>query len=142
MAPSTVSRDLLREARARLEEWEADARERAYTDLFEGEDPALSAGELATLDRIDSDLARRGEGGLWGVDEYGIVAGETLGTGQPRVVCTYHPEIPLETIRGTGSLDESTRAAFNDALWAYCERVAAAIQDDLDAFLRASRSGE
>jgi hypothetical protein len=140
--PSTAGKDLLRGARTRLDEWKIDARDRAYADLFEGPEAALSGEELRLLDRIDSELARRGGDGLWGSDEYGIVAGETLGTGEPRVVCTYHPEIPLETVRGVGGLDESSRAAFNDVLWDYCERVAAVIQDDLDAYLRAHRSGE
>lgn len=137
MTPTTTDRAVIREARARLDEWVFDARERAYAELFEGEAPVLTEEERGLLDRIDSDLARGTGSGLWGADEYGIVTGDVLDTADPRVVCTYHPEIPSEGYRGAGSLSESTREEFNDVLWDYCERVADLLQADLDHFRRA-----
>jgi len=136
MATSISDRETVQSVRERLEEWTVDARDRAYGELFEGADAVLTDEELRLLDRIDSDLTRRDGSGLWGADEYGIVAGSELGADGPRVVCTYHPEIPYEGFRGEDSLSESTREEFNDVLWEYCERVAAIIQDYLDAFLR------
>jgi hypothetical protein len=142
MAPVTASREDVRRARERLDSWTFDARDRAYSELFEGPDSALTDEELRMLDRVDSSLTRQEGDGLWGADEYGIVTGGAGGREQPRVVCTYHPEIPYEAVRGEGSLDESTREEFNDVLWDYAERVAAILQADLDAFLRAAHSGE
>ncbi|WP_255152464.1 DUF7539 family protein [Halorarius halobius] len=135
MSPTTDDRETVRRARARLDEWVFEARDRAYAELFEGTDAAVSDAELRLLDRIDSDLTRRGEPGLWGVDEYGLVEGGVFDAGEPRVVCTYHPEIPYEGYRGEESLDEPTREQLNDALWEYCERVAALLQSEVDAFV-------
>lgn len=137
---ASPTRDMVRRAQERLEEWTLDGRDRAYEAFFEGADAALRDEELRLLDRIDSDLTRRGEPGLWGTDEYGIAAGDNVGG--PQVVCTYHPEIPAEGYRGAGSLDEATREELNDLLWDYCERVAALVEADLDAFLGESRGDD
>lgn len=134
MAPSDTGRTAVRSAREHLEEWTFAARDRAFEEFFEGSDPVLSDEELALLDRIDSDLTRRGESGLWGADEYGIVAGNALEAGEPSVVCTYHPEIPYEGYRGEESLDEATREELNDKLWDYCERVADHVEDEFEEF--------
>jgi len=131
MSTSDTQRETLRRARDHLEEWVVAARDQAYRDLFEGPDAALDEADLALLDRIDSDLTRQGDPGLWGADEYAIV--DT--GGGPRVRCTTHPEIPGEGYRGRGSLSESTRSTCNDRLWEYCERVATLLQEDLEAFL-------
>lgn len=139
MSTSTTDREELRRARDRLDEWISIARDRAYADLFEGPDPLLTDEEIRLLDGIDSDLVRRGESGLWGADEYGIVTREIVDGTRPEVVCTYHPEIPYEGFRGEESLDETTREELNDVLWIYCERVATDVQDELDAFLDVSR---
>ena len=139
MATSDRGRELVRRSRERLEEWKFDARDRAYSDLFEGENAVLTESELQLVDRIDSDLTRRGGSGLWDADEYGIVTPGALESDEPRVVCVYHPEIPYEGYRGEESLDEVTREGLNDVLWDYAERVAGMIQDDLDAFLRDAR---
>lgn len=139
MAPTERERALVRRARERLDEWTYDARERAYAALFEGPDAALAAGELQLLDRIDSELTRRTGTGLWGADEYGIAAAGVFDGEGPRVVCVYHPEIPEEGYPGEESLGDAPRRDLNDALWAYAERVAAYLQDDLDEFRRAAR---
>jgi hypothetical protein len=141
MSTTHADRERVRQAREHLPEWTFDARSRAYTDLFEGPEAVVTDDELGLLDRIDSALSRRGQGGLWGVDEYGVVVRGALGDAvPPGVVCTYHPEIPSEGFRGEGSLDETTRERLNDVLWDYCERVATYLQDDLDAFLRTPES--
>jgi hypothetical protein len=142
MAAPNTGQERVRRARQRLEDWKFDARDRAYSELFEGADAALTDEELHLLDRIDSDMARRGGSGLWGADEYGIVGTGVLEAEEPRVVCTYHPEIPYEGFRGEESLSEPTREEFNDVLWDYCERVAAIIQEELDAFLGRTRTEE
>lgn len=143
MATSDPHREMLRRARERLEEWKFDARDRAFSELFEGDDAVLSEPELRLLDSIDSELTRRGGSGLWGADEYGIAAPGVLGVDEARIVCIYHPEIPYEGYRGEESVDEATREELNDVLWEYAERVASLMQDDLDAFLRdAGRVGE
>lgn len=134
-----TDRELLRRARARLDAWTYDARDRAFTDLFEGEDPLLGPDDLAEIDRIDSALVRETGTGLWGADEYGIVAADTLGVESPQVVTVYHPEIPDEGYHGRESLDEERREQLNDALWKYAERVATYLGEDLDAFLRRAR---
>ncbi|MFD1647874.1 DUF7539 family protein [Haloarchaeobius litoreus] len=133
-----IDRETVRRARERLPEWTYEARDQAYTELFEGPDAALTDAELGELDRIDSDLTRRGEPGIWGADEYGIVHDGGVEPGELGVVCTYHPEIPYEGFRGEESLDEASREQYNDVLWTYCERVATYIQTDLDAFLRSA----
>jgi len=140
MATPDTERAQLRRARTHLDEWTSRARDRAYAEFFEGPSPELTDEELRLLDRIDSDLTRRGGGGLWGTDEYGVVTGEVRGEKRPRVVCTYHPEIPYDGFRGEESLDEATREELNDVLWDYCERVAELLEEELDAFLRTADS--
>ena len=139
MVTNGNQRALLEQARQRLDEWRYVARDRAYSEMFEGPDAVLSDAELRQLDRIDSRLAREIGEGLWGADEYGIIqngaAGNDLGF---RVVCTSHPGIPYEGYRGLQSLDEATREQFNDVLWDYCRQVAEYIQDQLDEFVRES----
>lgn len=130
-------RELVQAARERLDEWLFEARDEAYADVFEEPDAALSDAELRELDRIDSALSRRDGDGLWGADRYGVVPGEPFGDDRPRVVPVYHPEIPDDAYPGEDSLAESTREEFNDVLWQYCERVAAALQDRLDEFAAA-----
>lgn len=142
MVSSNAERETIRRARERLDEWTFGARDRAYAELFEGEGAALTDNELGLVDRIDSDLTRQGGAGLWGADQYGIVVGGAVEATEPRVVCTYHPEIPYEGFRGEESLSEATREELNDVIWDYCERVTALIQDELDAFLRESRVDE
>lgn len=129
-------RGLLRRARAHLEEWKFEGRAAVYAERFEGDDAVVTREELALLDRIDSELTRATGDGLWDADEYGIVTTDEPDGDGPRVVCTYHPEIPYEGYRGAESLDEATRAELNDVLWEYCEGVASVVQDRLDAFLR------
>ncbi|HKL28066.1 MAG TPA: hypothetical protein VJ898_02245 [Natrialbaceae archaeon] len=142
MTDSDAERTLLRRAREQLDAWTYEARDRAYTEFFEGPDRVLSDEELALLDRIDSDLTRRTGDGLWGGGEYGIVDGGASDEDGAQVVCIYHPEIPYEGYRGEESLDESTREELNDVLWEYSERVASLIQAELDAFVRAHRHEE
>ncbi|WP_254525500.1 DUF7539 family protein [Natrinema caseinilyticum] len=139
MSVTDSERQRLQRARAHLEEWKFDARDRAFTELFEGPDAALTDDELLVLDRIDSDLTRQDGVGLWDADEYGIVTGQPIDTSELRVVCTYHPEIPYEGFRGEESLDEATREELNDLLWNYCERVAEFIQTDLESFLESTQ---
>ncbi|WP_440991803.1 DUF7539 family protein [Haloarchaeobius baliensis] len=134
--PAETDRETVRRAREHLSEWTFNARDQAYSELFEGSGAALTDAELRELDRIDSDLTRRGEPGIWGADEYGIVHDGGADPGEPGVVCTLHPEIPYEGFRGEESLDEAAREQYNDLLWTYCERVAEYIQADLDAFRR------
>lgn len=133
---SAETREALRRARDELDGWTFEARDRAYSELFEGESAVVSDAELALLDSVDSALTRQTGTGLWGSDEYGVVAPDSLAEDSPQVVCTYHPEIPYETIRGEESLDEATREQLNDVLWDYAERVAGYIQTELDVFLR------
>jgi len=139
MAPPNTERARIRNARGRLDAWKYDARDRAYAELFEGPDAVLDDDDLLLLDLIDSDLTRRGRGGLWDADEYGVIVSGAFETREPRVVCTYHPEIPVDGFRGEGRLSETERDDLNDVLWDYAERVAAIVQEDLDAFLRSSR---
>jgi len=141
MTVPDAERQQLQHAREHLEEWKFDARDGAFTDLFEGSDAALTDEELRLLDTIDSDLTRQDGIGLWDADEYGIVAGETVDAEAPLVVCTYHPEIPYEGYRGEESLDEATRKELNDVLWNYCERVAEIILYDLKSFLESTQTG-
>lgn len=130
-------RELLGRARRRLDEWTYEARERAYEELFEGEDPLLTEADLARLDRIDSELTRRDGQGLWGADEYGIVATGVLDEdSSPQVVCTYHPEVPEYAYQGAESLEEEVRREYDEALWTYCERVVENLQERLDSFVR------
>ncbi|WP_435335181.1 DUF7539 family protein [Haloarchaeobius sp. TZWWS8] len=135
-------RTQLRRAREQLGRWIVDGRDRAFSDLFEGPHPAVTAAELAELDRIDSALSRQTNIGIWGADEYGIITGRAPDEAPYRVVCTLHPEIPGDGYRGFDSLDESTREQFNDVLFEYCERVAGYAQQSLEAFLRADERPE
>lgn len=130
---TTDARETIRRARDRIEEWKYMARDRAYSEMFLGSNGVLSEEELTLLDHIDSVLVRRGDIGLWDADEYGIVVGTH--EEKPRVVCTYHPEIPYEGFRGEESLSEAIREEFNDVLWEYCERVATIMQQELEEFL-------
>jgi len=143
MESFTNERALVQAARDHLDEWLYGARVGAYGTLFESEPPALTGAELALLDHIDSELSRQTGDGLWGADQYGIVAGSDRGpTEGPEVVCVYHPTIPDESVRGTGSLDESTRAEFNDVLWTYCELVTELLQEEFDAFREAAAAAD
>jgi hypothetical protein len=127
---------LLDRVHDRLGGWTYAAREQAYEEYFEGPNAVVTAEERRRLDDIDEELTRRGDGGLWGIDEYDIAeTGEA--DGHFRVVCTHHPEIPYDGFRGTRSLDEATREEFNDLLWDYCERVVDHLQDRLDELVQA-----
>lgn len=137
MSIPNSERELVRAARELLDDWLFEARDEAYADFFEGEDPVLTEAELGELDHLDSVLSRQDAEGLWGVDRYGIVPGSSLGRVKPRVVCIYHPEIPGEGYQGVESLAESTREQYNDVLWQYAERVAELLQDRLDAYFEA-----
>ena len=130
-------RRAVRRARERLDGWVYEARARAYEEFFEGPDARVTDEEVALLDRIDSALARQNRGGLWGIDEYGILGSDTVRAADaPLVVCVYHPEIPEDYVHpGEGGIDDQTEERLNDVLWDYCKRVAAYIQEDLEAYL-------
>ena len=129
-------------SREKLDTWTYEARDIAFTELFEGEKPVVTDEELQLLDSIDSDLTRQKRSSLWGSDEYGIVAPGIHEAGGLDVVCTHHPEIPYEGYRSEESLDEATREQLNDVLWEYCEQVARNIEDRLDAFLHSAGNEE
>jgi hypothetical protein len=135
-------RQLVTRARSRLDEWVTGARVEAYTELFEGADPLLTAEELRLLDALDSMLERRGGDGVWGTDEYGIHTAGTAGSdGSIGVVCVYHPRITSDSVlRGGDELDDETEERLNAALWRYSERVATLVGDELDEFLARTRS--
>lgn len=122
------------EIRERLDDWITVAREAAYADVFEGPDAVVGDDDLETLDRLDSELSRNGDG-VWGTDQYGVI---DLGSGdeetRPLVVCTYHPQLP-EADPFARSVDDATTDRLNDALWQYCERVVEHAQADLDDFV-------
>lgn len=133
-------RRLIAAIRDRLDGWLYEARERAYAELFEGPDAALSEEELRLLDRIDSRLSREEGRGLWGGDEYGIVPTGTMDEeSTPHVVCTTHPQLPEQAYPGAGTLDDELRAKLNEALWDYCERVAELAQQELEEFVWSAR---
>lgn len=135
-------RELLVETRDRLDGWLYEAREQAFAELFEGEDAIISAEELGQLDEIDSRWSRERGEGLWGADEYGIIpTGEPDEESTPHVVCTSHPQIPDQAIRGDAGIDDETRERLNEALWKYCERVTEIVQANLESF-RWSADGE
>ena len=142
MSLDESERELLRRSREKLDTWTYEARDIAFTEFFEDEEPVATDEELQLLDRIDSDLTRQQGSGLWASDEYGIVATGIHEPGGLDVVCTHHPEIPYEGYRGEKSLDEATREQLNDVLWEYAERVARLIEDRLDAFLRSEGRDE
>lgn len=129
-------KELVQAARDRLDDWLYDARRKAYNEMFAGEDAVLTEGEIRKLDWIDSEMHRESGEGLWGEAEYGIVQGEKVSEdGSPRVVCTYHPQIPESAYRGEGIPDRETREKLNDALWEYYDRVAEYLRIDLEDFL-------
>lgn len=136
MSQAPDERQLVRQARSRLEEWTNEARTRAYADLFEGEDPLLTAEELRLLDSLDSAMERGGGDGVWGTDQYGIHAtGPSGSDGSLGVVCVYHPQVTADSVlRGDDGIDDETEERLNDALWRYGERVATLIGDRLDEF--------
>ena len=124
------------QARSQLEEWTNEARTRAYADLFEGEDPLLTAEELRLLDSLDSAMERGGGDGVWGTDQYGIhTTGPSGSDGSLGVVCVYHPQVTADSVlRGDDGIDDETEERLNAALWQYGERVATLIGDRLDEF--------
>jgi hypothetical protein len=129
-----VDRQLLNEARDQLDGWIYRARERSYRELFTGDDAAVTSEERQLLDRIDEGLATDGDEGLWGADDYDIVMGHPKN--HPlSVVCTRHPQIPVEWSRGEESLSEPEREQFNDLLWDYCELVRLYVQDEVNEFV-------
>ncbi|MFB6131347.1 MAG: hypothetical protein ABEJ28_11065 [Salinigranum sp.] len=139
MTNAGAERSLLREAERRLDEWLPDARARAYDDLFAGEEAILAPEEVRVLDRLDDRLTEGGEG-LWGTARFGVLSGAPLDEDDgPRVVCTYHPAIP--DYAAEAEIDDDLQERLDDALWAYAEAVAAALQADLDRFLRVGPSG-
>ena len=138
MAELPDERQLLVRARSNLEEWTRDARTRAYTELFEGDDPILTGDELRLLDALDSELERLGGDGVWGTDQYGITtAGTSSADTSLGVVCVYHPQITRDSVlRGGDELDDETEERLNAALWQYSERVAALVEAELEAFVQ------
>ena len=100
MASSTTDRVTVRRARERLEDRTFDARDRAYAELFEGDDAVLTEEELRLFDGIDPDLTRRSGSDLWGADEYEIVEelySESRGYGSSA------PTIRRSRTRGSGA---------------------------------------
>lgn len=138
MVETSVDRQLVLRARARLEEWTIDARVQAYADLFESDDPMLTAEELQLLDSLDSALERGGGDGVWGTDQYGIHTGGSTGDARSiDIVCVYHPQITSDSVlRGMSGLDDETEERLNAALWDYSERVATLIGQRLDEFVQ------
>ncbi len=129
-------RELLEEVRDRLDSWLYRARERAFSELFEGPDALLTEQELRLLDRIDSRLNRDRGYGVWNADEYGIVPTGTMDEeSAPRIVCTTHPQLPTEAYPGEDALDAETRTKLNDALWEYSQRIVELAQQDLEEFV-------
>jgi len=142
MAEFPDERQIVIEAESQLEQWTNGARVEAYTDLFEGDDPILTAEELRLLDAVDSAMERQGGDGVWGTDQYGIhTAGSTSSDRSVGVVCVYHPRITKDSVLlGGDDLDDETEERLNAALWRYSERVASLIEDELDEYVR-RRSG-
>jgi len=137
MADASDRRQLVLEVRSQLDGWTARARAEAYAELFEGDDPILSAEELRLLDAIDSRLERHGGDGVWGTDQYGIHSADGRGsTDALRVVCVYHPQVTNDSVlRGLDDLDDETEERINAALWTYAERVTELIEERLDEYL-------
>ncbi|MFC6787009.1 hypothetical protein ACFQFH_14320 [Halobaculum halobium] len=137
MADAPDRRQLVLEVRSQLDEWTARARSEAYAELFEGDDPVLSAEELRLLDAIDSRLERHGGDGVWGTDQYGIhSADDGQSTDALGVVCVYHPQVTSDSVlRGLDDLDDETEERINAALWTYAERVTERIDERLDEYL-------
>lgn len=129
-------RHLVVRAQSHLERWTNSARTNAYRELFEGDEPILTAEEVQLLDAFDSALEREGGDGVWGTDQYGIHTGGATGSDAALgVVCVYHPQITEDTVlRGEG-LDDETEERLNAALWRYSERVATLIEEELQKFI-------
>jgi hypothetical protein len=142
MAEFPDERQLVRRARSHLEEWTNTARTQAYTELFEGDGPLLTAEEIHLLDALDSELERQGGDGVWGTDQYGIhTAGTSSSDTSLGVVCVYHPQITKDSVlRGADELDDETEERLNTALWKYSERVATLVEAKLDEFIRQTQS--
>jgi hypothetical protein len=142
MAEFPDERQLVVRARSHLEQWTNSARTKAYAELFESDEPILTAKELQLLDALDSALERQGGDGVWGTDRYGIhTAGTSSSDRSLGVVCVYHPQITKDSVlRGGGGLDDETEERLNAALWKYSERVARLIEDELDEFIRQTQS--
>ena len=138
MAEFPDERQLVLEAESQLAQWTKDARTEAYTELFEGDDPTITAEELRLLDAIDSEMERQGGDGVWGTDQYGIhTAGTASSDRSMGVVCVYHPRITKDSVlRGNDDLDDETEERLNAVLWRYSERVASLIEDQLDEYVR------
>jgi len=129
-------RELLAAVRDRLDGWLYTAREEAYSEVFEGPESILEAGQIELLDKIDPELTRREGRGLRGADEYGIVPTGTLDEeSTPHVVSTNHPLIPEYGYPGGETLDEESREQAKVALWEYCERVVEHTQHALEEFV-------
>ena len=138
MAEFPDERQLVLRARAQLDQWTTSARRDAYAELFEGDDPVLSAEEVQLLDALDSELERQGGDGVWGTDQYGIHTAGTSSSDTPLgVVCVYHPQITKDSVlRGGDELGDETEERLNAALWRYSERVATLIEAELEEFIR------
>ncbi|MFC4247994.1 hypothetical protein ACFOZ7_13750 [Natribaculum luteum] len=138
MAEFPDERQLVLRARSHLEQWTNSARTAAYTELFDSDEPILTADELRLLDTLDSELERHGGDGVWGTDQYGIhTAGTSSSDTSLGVVCVYHPQITIDSaLRGADVLDDETEERLNAALWRYSERVATLIEAELDEFIR------
>lgn len=121
-----------------MDQWTKHARRAAYTVLFEGDDPILTAEEIALLDALDSKLDRHGDDGVWGSDQYGIhTVGTRSGGTALGVICVYHPQITSDSVlSGSDDIDDETEERLNAALWQYSERVATLIEVELDEFVR------
>ncbi|GAA0541788.1 hypothetical protein ABNG02_13200 [Halorubrum ejinorense] len=138
MVEVSDERQLVLEARSQLDQWTKSARREAYVELFEGDDPILSAEEVQLLDALDSELEREGGDGVWGTDQYGVhAAGASNSDASLGVVCVYHPQITSDSVfRGIDDLDDATEERLNAALWTYSERVATLIEAELNEFVR------
>ena len=138
MAEFPDERQLVLRARSHLEQWTNSARTAAYAELFDGDEPILTADELQLLDALDSELERQGGDGVWGTDQYGIhTAGTSSSDTSLGVVCVYHPQITTDSVlRGADELDDETEELLNAALWQYSERVATLIEAKLAEFVR------
>ncbi|UTF55323.1 DUF7539 family protein [Natronosalvus rutilus] len=135
-------RQLIVRARSHLKQWTNRARTEAYSELFEGDDPILTAEDVQLLDALDSALERQGGDGVWGTDQYGIHTAGERGSDVPLgVVCVYHPQITDDSVlRGGDDLDDETEERLNAALWRYGERVSTLIEDELEEFVRRAQS--
>ncbi|WP_312912458.1 DUF7539 family protein [Natronosalvus caseinilyticus] len=135
-------RQLIVRAQSHLEQWTNRARTEAYSELFEGDDPILTAEDVQLLDALDSALERQGGDGVWGTDKYGIhTAGEIEADVPLGVVCVYHPQITDDSVLRDGDdIDDETEERLNAALWQYSERVSTLIEDELEEFVRRVQS--